>query len=167
MILWLVGMMGSGKSTAGRLASRSLGVPYHDTDAFVVERTGCSVAQLWGEKGEVAFRDMEKAAVRTLATRKGIVSTGGGVVLDADNRNTLRGSRVVWLEASPETLARRLDDVADRPGLVKSGHDPVEFLEEMLDARTPLYEAVASHRIDTTALTPGEVAGAIEGIWNA
>ena len=167
MILWLVGMMGSGKSSAGQQASVSLGVDFGDTDEFVVERMGCSIAQLWGERGEEAFRDIENVAMAHLAARSGIVSTGGGVVLDEHNRRLMAGDKVVWLEAKPEVLAKRLQDTNQRPGLVSSIDDPVTFLRETLELRRSLYEAVSTHRIDTSAMSVADVAQEIEAVWRS
>ncbi len=168
MTLWLVGMMGSGKTTSGELAASRLGVPFRDTDEVVAERMGCSVAQLWGKFGEATFRDMEKVALSKLAGSEGIVATGGGVVLDEDNRRILSESqRVVWLEASPTVLEMRLDSTVDRPGLVSSEIRTVDFLSELLDERLPLYTEVASHRISTDSIDADAVAKEIEDIWKA
>lgn len=168
MTLWLVGMMGSGKTTSGKLAATRLGVSFRDTDEVVAERMGCSVAQLWGTLGEATFRDMEKVALSNLAGSEGIVATGGGVVLDEDNRRILSESRkVVWLEASPTVLERRLDSTVDRPGLVSTEVRTVEFLSELLDQRLPFYTEVASNRILTDSIDPGAVAKKIEDIWKA
>ncbi|MCH8971289.1 MAG: shikimate kinase [Acidobacteria bacterium] len=168
MTLWLVGMMGSGKTTSGELAASRLGVPFRDTDEVVAERMGCSVAQLWGTFGEATFRDMEKVALSNLAGSDGIVATGGGVVLDEDNRRILSESqRVVWLEASPTVLEIRLDSTVDRPGLVSSEIRTADFLSELLDERLPLYTEVASHRISTDSIDADAVAKEIEDIWKA
>ncbi len=168
MTLWLIGMMGSGKTTSGELAASRLGVPFRDTDEVVAERMGCSVAQLWGTLGEATFRDMEKVALSKLAGSEGIVATGGGVVLDEGNRRILSESqRVVWLEASPTVLEMRLDSTGDRPGLVSSEIRTVDFLSELLDERLPLYTEVASHRISTDSIDADAVAKEIEDIWKA
>lgn len=164
MRLWLIGMMGSGKSSAGRRASEELAVPFCDTDALVEERLGRSVAQIWHEHGEEGFRQAEKTAVRDAATREGIISTGGGVVLDPDNR-VLMGPKVVWLRASPTVLAERLGDTGDRPGLVGADQSEESFLADMLELRSPIYAELATHRIDTEGLSTDSVAGMIEAIW--
>ncbi len=166
MTLWLVGMMGSGKTTAGEMAASRLSVPFRDTDQVVAERMGCSVAQLWGSFGEAAFRDMEKVALVNLAGSEGIVATGGGVVLDAENRRVLTESeKVVWLEASPTVLEIRLASTVDRPGLVSSQHRTFEFLSELAEQRSSLYTEVATHRISTDSIDVAVVAREIEEIW--
>lgn len=166
MTLWLVGMMGSGKSSAGESAARHLGVDFYDTDRVVAERMGCSVAQLWGRRGETAFRDLEKVATSSLAGKEGIVSTGGGVVLDEGNRELITGSGVViWLKASPSVLADRLDGHENRPLLSGNGNE--EVLAEILAQREPLYRQVADHEIETDEMDVPEVADAIGAIWAA
>lgn len=166
--LWLIGMMGSGKTTAGTLAASRLDVPFGDTDGVVAQRMGCSIAQLWGTLGESTFRDMEKVAMSSLARSDGVVATGGGVVLDEDNRKTLsEASKVVWLEASPSVLETRLASTVDRPGLVSPNMRTGEVLSEMLDQRLALYTEVASHRIGTDSMTVESVAFEIESIWRS
>ena len=96
------------------------------------------------------------------------MATGGGVVLDEDNRRILSESqRVVWLEASPTVLEMRLDSTMDRPGLVLSEIRTADFLSELLDERLPLYTEVASHRISTDSIDADAVAKEIEDIWKA
>ena len=168
MTLWLVGLMGSGKTSAGRLAASNLGLPFSDTDEVVARRMGCSVAQLWGDLGEAAFRDMEKVALEDLAHSDGVVATGGGVVLDEENRRTLVSSgKVVWLEASPAVLAKRLEGAEGRPLLLVPDGDRYSVLVRQLAERAELYAEVASHRITTDELTVEQVADRIEEIWNA
>ena len=167
MTLWLIGMMGSGKTTAGEAASQRLGVAFFDTDREVARKLGCSVAQLWGTLGESVFRDLEKVAVRRLAEEEAIVATGGGCVLDAENRQTMTGSgRVVWLEAAPSDLATRLADSSDRPILASSAEPVESVITGLLVERGPFYEETSTHRIDTTGLEPDEVASRIRAIWN-
>lgn len=168
MILWLVGMMGAGKTSAGQLAASRIGVPFSDTDSYAAQQMGCSVAQMWNSLGESAFRDVEKAAVKRLAAGEGIVSTGGGVILDEENRDIMTAAgAVVWLDTSPVVLEARLANTSDRPGLIESNKTTLEFVEHTLEIRHSLYEAVATHRIHTDALSIEETADAIEAIWNA
>jgi len=167
MILWLVGMMGSGKTSAGRLAARHLGVEFSDTDEEVARRKGCSIAQLWAELGEAAFRDLEKVAVQELATREGVVATGGGVVLDTTNRRTMVATGpVVWLEATPSVLSARLRDCEDRPLLAVPDGERESVIARRLEERARLYAEVATHRIPTDGMTVEGVAARIEEIWN-
>ena len=166
--MWLVGMMGSGKSTAGAMAAEQLVVPFHDSDDVIVERMGCSIAQFWGERGEAAFREIEKVAIASLAEAEGIRATGGGVVLDPENRRILTETGpVVWLRASPEVLANRLRDHSDRPLVEVVDRPHVEVLTAMLAERSALYSEVATHQLDTDDLETAHVAKRVEEIWRS
>lgn len=167
MKLWLIGMMGSGKSSAGRMASEFLDVAFQDTDSLVAEQTGCSVAELWAQRGEEAFRAIEKSVMRDVAARSGIISTGGGVVLDPDNRALMLGPKVVWLQASPQVLAQRLEGTGDRPGLLNADQDEESYLAGMLAEREPIYDELATHRIDTEGIGVAAIAAMIEAIWRS
>jgi len=165
MTLWLVGMMGSGKSSAGALAAEKLGVPFHDTDSEIARRMGCSVAQLWGDLGESAFRDMESATIQRLAGTESVVGTGGGAILDEANRRTMHESgKVVWLTATSPTLAKRVGSGPERP-LVAKDSDVVGNIASILEEREPAYADSANELIDTEARTVEEVAEKIAEAW--
>ena len=165
MTLWLVGMMGSGKTSAGEQAAESLGVPFFDTDAEIARRMGCSVAQLWGDLGESAFRDMESAAIQRLAGTEAIVGTGGGAVLDEANRGKMRESgKVVWLKAAASTLAERVGSGPERP-LLAEDSDVAGNLTTILDERTSAYGDSADLQIDTEGRSLEEVAEEIAALW--
>ncbi len=164
--LWLIGMMGSGKTaTAGALGAR-WGVDVVDTDAEVATRTGCSIAQLWGERGEAAFREIESATIQRLKDRSpAVIGTGGGVVLDAANVVAMRTSgRVVWLGAEPAVLSARVGDGSKRPLLDVDSSE--ERLGEILRERTTLYAAAAHLVVDTTEITVEATVDRIEEWWN-
>jgi shikimate kinase len=159
----LVGMMGAGKTTVGRLVADKLGWHCLDSDAEVEEATGLSVPELFARHGEQAFRDAESDALRrACATQEPlVVSVAGGAVLRAGNRDLLRESgTVVWLRARPETLARRVGDGAGRPLL---DGDPLAALTELDEVRRPFYAEVAAATIDVDDLQPEEVALRILG----
>ncbi len=164
--LWLIGMMGAGKSAVGRILAGRLGIPHADIDAEVAGRLGCSIGELWGQRGEAAFRDLEAAQVARLASRGPLViSTGGGVVLRPDNVTTMRASGVVvWLTASPTSLARRVGSGEGRP-LLAAG-DPATRLAEILEERRAHYAGAAHHTVDTEGRTAEEVADEVEAVWN-
>jgi shikimate kinase len=164
--LWLIGMMGSGKSSLGRALAERMGRGFVDTDDVVTRRIGCSIAEFWGEHGEAAFRDMEAAAVAEIAAgRPRIVATGGGVVLAETNVAAMRSSGfVVWLRAEPATLAERVTGNARRP-LLRDG-EPVEKLAEILEERSHRYEAAAHAVVATDGLEMDTVIDRIEELWN-
>jgi len=165
MHLWLVGMMGSGKTRVGALVAEAAGVRFRDTDEEVASRLGCSIGRLWGTRGESAFRDLEAATVRRLAAEpRSVIATGGGVVLDPANVDTMRTSGlVVWLQARPDTLAGRVGAGEGRPLL--EGSDPRTRLAEILVEREPLYRAAAHHRVQTDGRSPEQVAEEVLGCW--
>jgi len=157
----LVGMMGSGKSTVGRLVATRLGRAHVDIDREVEKAAGASVSAIFSTRGEAWFRAEEsRALAHALAGAvPTVVSVGGGAVLDSSNREALRhGGTVVWLRARPETLARRVGKTADRPLLAGAAGGPSEVLARIDAERRPLYEEVATEVIDVDDLTVRAVA---------
>lgn len=164
MTMWLVGMMGSGKTRAGRIAASHIGVGFADTDEQVERSAGLPVALIWRTHGEQEFRRLEREALAGLAGFEGIVATGGGVILDEDNRRVMASGTVVWLQASPGALTDRVVGGEGRPLLEKGG--PGDTLQNLLDAREALYREIADHEIDTDGLAVQEVAERIETLWS-
>jgi shikimate kinase len=159
--LVLVGMMGAGKSTAGRLAAHRLGWRFVDVDEEVCDRAGCSVAELFAQRGEAAFRGLESECLAAAMGGQGdaVVSVGGGAVLDPANRRLLGGgATVVWLRASPATLAARVAGGGGRPLLAVAGQTPESVLVELARERAGLYAEVADVVIDVDGLDPELVA---------
>ncbi len=165
--LWLIGMMGSGKSAVGSRLALRLGRTHYDTDTEVASRTGCSIAELWGEQGEAAFRSMEAAAIDRLADADAaVISTGGGAVLNEHNVAQMRKSGfVVWLSAPPEVLARRVGDGTKRPLL--DGEPTERRLAAILHERVGEYAAAADGVVSTADLPIDTVVERIEELWNA
>jgi shikimate kinase len=159
VIVYLVGMPGSGKSTVGPELAARLGVPFVELDAEVQRAAGRTVAEIFREDGEARFRELEAAALSEAATRDpSVVSCGGGVVLEPANRITLRATgEVVFLSVPVEVLASRVRPAAERP-LIRAAGD----LERLFAEREPLYREFAAHVVDASG-PPVEVAAAIEG----
>lgn len=162
----LVGYRGTGKSTVAALLAARYGCTWADADAVLEERLGTTIATLVRDRGEAAFRDAETAVLRDLlAGDVGVLATGGGVVLRAENRDLLRhrGRPVVWLTAPADVVRGRL--AADpltpdrRPAL--AGADPLAEIDEALAVRAPLYREVADAAFDTAGTPPAEVADRI------
>ena len=158
-------MMGAGKSVAGKALAARLAIEFVDTDVLAVETAGTSLPVIWETMGEEYFRALERDSVKQAADLpRAVVATGGGVVLHQPNVTTMRGSgTVVWLDATPDTLARRIGILEGRPLLASS--DRRGRLAQLADARRPLYEAAAHHRFATDDRTVSEVVDVLETLW--
>ena len=156
----LIGFMGTGKSSAGELLEQLTGLPRYDTDQMISERAGAPIAAIFDNSGEERFRQCEAEVIAALPEQDAIIVTGGGVVLRDDNVTILRRlGTIVNLSADEETLFQRVARRNTRP-LLRTD-DPRRTLSELLRSRAPLYAAAADVEIDTSALTPAEVAQAI------
>ncbi|MFJ8544931.1 shikimate kinase [Streptomyces sp. NPDC093586] len=154
-LIVLVGPMGVGKSTVGRLLAERLGTGYRDTDEDIVSAQGRSISEIFVDDGEPAFRALEKQAVRTaLAEHDGVLALGGGAILDADTRDLLAGQRVVYLSMDVEEAVKRTGLNAARPLLAVN---PRKQWRELMEARRHLYEEVAAVVVATDGRTPEEV----------
>ncbi|MFP5466034.1 MAG: shikimate kinase [Gammaproteobacteria bacterium] len=149
MVIALVGMPGSGKSTVGRQLARRLGLGVVDSDHVIEERLGCSIRQFFEREGEEAFREVEQAVLDELTLRGGLVlSTGGGSVLRQINRERLHTRcQVIYLRSSPDEIFRRVRHDRNRPLLQVP--DPLRRLRDLYQARDPLYREAAHFVIDT------------------
>jgi shikimate kinase len=153
----LVGMMGAGKTTVGKLLASRLGWAHCDSDAQVMAATGRSVPELFAEQGEAAFRAEEARVLAEALSGDSpvVVSAAGGVVLSPANRSLLaRSGTVVWLRAEPHLLARRVGRGDGRPLL---DDDPASKIVELYAVRRPLYESVAAVTVDVDGSTPRQV----------
>ena len=164
----LIGFMGSGKTTVGRILAERLGWAFVDTDTEIERSAGCDIPTLFQSEGEAAFRDRETAIVRTVcAGERQVISTGGGVVLRPENVAALRDTaHVVWLTARPDVVVARVGGRAHtRPLLAQGGNDLLTHVLTLLGERGPAYRT-ASHRIvDTSDRSPSSVAGEIIRKW--
>ncbi len=143
--------MGSGKSTVGRDLATRLGRRHRDTDAAVAHRAGCSISEIFAKSGEAEFRRREREMlIRILGGPPAVVSTGGGIVVDPDNRELLAEPFVVWLDAGIDDLERRVKGGRGRPLL---DGDLRANLQAKIAEREPHYREVADLRVDTSGMS--------------
>ena len=154
----LVGLMGSGKSTVGRMVAQSLGFGFADTDHLISDAAGQTIPEIFAAEGEEGFRVRETAALRSLVGRDGmVIATGGGIVTRPENLALLKQlGFVVWLNADPNVLHRRTAHSHDRP-LLKNP-DPAGTLRRLHEGRSPLYEKASDMKINTDDFSPQDVA---------
>ena len=147
--IFLVGPMGAGKTTIGRMLARTLGVPFVDSDREIEQRTGVSIPMIFEYEGEAGFRKRESEVIGLLTENSPLVlATGGGAVLLPENQQVLteRGF-VVYLQCSVERQLERTRNDSHRP-LLKTP-DPRARLEELFQVRDPIYRALADYIVDT------------------
>lgn len=142
--IFLVGPMGAGKTTIGRKLAELRGMDFVDSDHEIESRTGVDIPYIFEKEGEGGFRKREKQMIAELSARHGIVlATGGGAVLDSDNRQMLAArGYVVYLHASVEQQVTRTARAENRP-LLQTGGDRREILQRLFESRDPLYREIA------------------------
>ena len=151
----LVGTMGAGKTTVGRRLAEGWGGGVRDSDQDVEPAEGRRVSDIFVDSGEAEFRALERAAVaRALAEHDGVLALGGGAVLDEGTRELLAGHRVVFLRVGLSDAAQRVGLGVSRPLLLGNVRGRIK---QLIDERTPVYESVATHVVDTDGLSVGEV----------
>jgi shikimate kinase len=152
--LILVGPMGAGKSTIGRLLAKELRLPFKDSDKEIEQRTGASIPLIFDVEGEGGFREREHAVIADLCRLDGVVlATGGGAVMREDNRKALRaGGRVVYLCTSVDQQLERTARDRNRPLLQAA--DPRGVLANLMAVRDPLYRSIADVIIETDERPP-------------
>lgn len=146
--IFLVGPMGSGKSTIGRQLAKKLQRKFFDSDREIEKRTGVSISWIFEMEGEEGFREREQKIIEELTMMKDIVlATGGGAVLAEENRRNLSRGKVVYLVTSAEQLYRRTSRDTSRPLL--QGGDRRQKIKQLMDQRDPLYREVADVVLQT------------------
>lgn len=151
----LVGAPGAGKSSVGRRLAGKLGVDFADSDVLVEARAGKPVSDIFVSDGEATFRELESAEIAAaLDSFDGVLSLGGGAILDDTTRAALRDHRVIWLQVDLTNATQRVGMNSARPLLLGNVRGT---MLAMLEARTPLYEEVADARIDTSGRSIKEV----------
>lgn len=156
--IYLIGFMGCGKTSVSVEMHRRYGVHRVEIDDLIIEKAGCSINQIFAEKGEECFRDMETATLKELAANHNtIVSCGGGIVLRPENIQTMKESGVIiLLDATPATILERVKDDDSRPNL--RGKKNVAAIAELKAKRAQAYASAADLKVDTDGKTIAQVA---------
>ena len=150
--IFLIGFMGSGKSTIACELKKQLGMELVEMDARIVKEQGMRINDIFAQYGEDHFRDIESRLILTIGDEGNtIVSCGGGVIVRPQNTEYMKKSgKVVYLKATPETIYERVKHSTDRP--ILNGNMNVEYIAELMEKRRPLYEGAA----DITIVTDGK-----------
>jgi len=165
MVLTLIGYRATGKTTLAKLLAARLGWDWIDADVQIERQAGKSIARIFAEDDEPAFRDIEARVTAELCARDRLVlAAGGGAPLREDNRRAMRGAgKVVWLKATPETILARMSADATtagrRPNLTDRG--PLDEIIELLARREPIYRELADLEVDTEGKSPDALADEI------
>ena len=163
----LTGFMATGKTEVGRRLARALGCPFVDTDGLVEASAHRTIPEIFATDGEPRFRDMERDAVaRACAVADAVIATGGGTMLDAENRRRLAAAGpIVCLAADPEEILARVGDPAGRPLLAaRNGHpDVLARIRALLAERAPAY-ALATHAVETSGLSVDQVVERVQSL---
>ncbi|HET7822245.1 MAG TPA: shikimate kinase [Ornithinibacter sp.] len=158
----LVGPPGSGKSTVGAALAELLGLPLHDTDAAIEAGQGRTISDIFIEDGEPAFRALERAEVaRAVAEDGGVLALGGGAPVDPSTEALLVGQTVVFLDVGIADASKRVGFDQSRPLLAVN---PRASWVRLMNERRPVYERVATFRVDTAGRTPQDVAAEVAGL---
>jgi len=158
----LVGPPGSGKSTVGAALAGLLGLPLHDTDAAVEVAQGRTISDIFIEDGEPAFRALERAEVaRAVAEDDGVLALGGGAPVDPSTEALLEGQTVVFLDVGIADASKRVGFDQSRPLLAVN---PRASWVRLMNERRPVYERVATFRVDTAGRTPHDIAAEVAGL---
>ena len=154
----LTGFMGTGKTSLGKLLATRLGRPFVDIDKKIEDETQLSIPQIFEQFGEAHFRELEKAAVKELSERRGLViATGGGTVKDEENINLLKNSGIIiCLTTKPEEILNRTARRGERPVLDGGGNERLETIKKLLAERKKFYDR-ADYQVDTTDWSPIQI----------
>ena len=147
--IYLIGLMGSGKTTLGRILSKKLDKAFFDSDQVLEEKLGVNVPMIFEYEGEAGFREREKDVLKELVSKKDIVlATGGGIILSESNRNLLsKDGIVIYLKSDQRDLISRMKNDKSRP-LLKTGNIEA-IIKKLCKEREPLYEAISDFEVST------------------
>ena len=154
--LYLVGMMGVGKTTVGKLLAEEIGYRFVDTDEVIVKAAGKSINEIFTENGEAEFRQLESDVLaQVCAYTKLVIATGGGIIMQQHNWSYLHHGLIVWLDVPVQIILQRLAEDDTRPLLQD---DPESKLRSLLEQRQPMYSQADLHITISATETPEEIA---------
>lgn len=158
-VIYLIGFMGTGKTTTGRMLAHELQYTFYDMDEVVVDMASQSISDLFAEYGEDGFREFETKALQSLPLEKSVIATGGGAILREENRNYMKeNGRVVWLDASPSEILKRVKEDTSRPLLAQ---DKKRAIESLYEKRENTYKQAADFKVATDGKNTEEIVGEI------
>ena len=158
--IFLIGFMGCGKSTNAACLAEMTGARQVEMDQMIVENEGMAIADIFKEKGEPYFRELETDLIKSfVGVEPAVISCGGGAVLKENVRLMKESGKIVLLTAEPETIYERVKDSTERP--VLNGNMNVGYIEELMEKRRPKYEAAADVKVATDGKTAEEICGEI------
>lgn len=159
--IFLIGFMGCGKSTNAACLAEMTGARQVEMDQMIVENEGMAIADIFKEKGEAYFRELETDLIKSFAgVEPAVISCGGGAVLKEENVRLMKESgKIVLLTAEPETIYERVKDSTERP--VLNGNMNVSYIKDLMEKRRPKYEAAADVKVATDGKTAKEICGEI------
>jgi shikimate kinase len=164
--IYLIGLMGSGKTTLGKILSKKLDKNFYDSDHVIEEKLGVDVPMIFEYEGEAGFREREKDSLKELVSKQNIVlATGGGIILSKSNRDLLsENGIVIYLKSNQKDLIKRMKNDKTRP-LLKNGNIE-EVIKKLCKEREPLYEEIADFEIMTKNKRIHEIVNEIITIIN-
>lgn len=159
--IYLIGFMGTGKSTVSKALKKKLGWKEIDVDAMIVREQKMPISDIFAAHGEEHFRDIETEAMERIGTMEAsIVSCGGGAVLRSQNvENMKKSGTIVLLTATARTVYQRVKGSKDRP--ILNGHMNAEYIEQLMEKRRDVYERACDLSVSTDGKTPDQIAGEI------
>ena len=164
--IYLIGLMGSGKTTLGKILSKKLDKHFYDSDQVIEEKLGVNVPMIFEYEGEAGFREREKDILKELVSKQNIVlATGGGIILSESNRHLLaKNGIVIYLKSNQKDLVLRMKNDKTRP-LLKNGNVEL-IIKKLCQEREPLYEEIADFKVVTKNKRIYEVVNEIVRIIN-
>lgn len=162
--IFLIGFMGSGKSTIGRFLCKKTGKPFYDTDIAIVKKDGRPISRIFEESGEGYFRRLETLILEGLKDSEDmIVSCGGGMAIRKENVDLMKQmGKVIMLSATPQTILERVKLSNKRP--ILEGNKNIEFISELMAKRLPYYESASDIKIEVDGLSIEEICLKILGL---